>query len=155
MYRIRYTVSVYSAYIFGQCLGFLPLCGYPRSIIFAAFVGPRCTLDRTRYHSLVFIVGSRGWTRIGRTNGFASVMVFLDESQDNRYFVLGAAVTINAHLGQVVVTQTRKVLGSQGRLIPEFHESALNQVNPHAIRSSTTWCMSIFANEVTGSSART
>lgn len=61
------------------------------------------------------------------------MVVFLDESQDNRYFVLGAAVTSNAHLGHVVVTQTRKVLGSPGRLIPEFHESALNQVNPGAI----------------------
>lgn len=61
------------------------------------------------------------------------MVMFVDESQDSRYFALGAAVRLNANPGHVVVTQTRKALGPQGRLLPEFHESALNQVNPVAI----------------------
>ncbi len=63
------------------------------------------------------------------------MVVFIDESQDERYFLLGAVTVPSTDIANSIVAQARKALGSASKGISEFHESALNRDNPDAINS--------------------
>lgn len=59
--------------------------------------------------------------------------VFIDESQDMRYFLLSAVTVPSIDTAKSIIAQTRKALGPTSKAISEFHESALNLANPNAI----------------------
>lgn len=65
--------------------------------------------------------------------GQAGVVVFIDESQDKRYFLLAAVTIPSTDVASAILAQSRKALGSASRSISEFHESALNRVTPNVI----------------------
>lgn len=76
-------------------------------------------------------VQNRSGGKIGGTTYLDHV--FIDESQDQRYFLLGAVTVPSIDTANSVVGQARKALGSTAKEISEFHESALNLSNPEAI----------------------
>lgn len=60
------------------------------------------------------------------------VGIFIDESQGERHFILGAVVMPDA-ITNTILAQARKVLRRKGKDVPEFHESLLNKADPEAI----------------------
>lgn len=63
------------------------------------------------------------------------MVVYIDESQDKRYFLLGAVTVPSTDVANSIVAQARKALGAASKSISEFHESELNRNNPDAINS--------------------
>lgn len=63
------------------------------------------------------------------------MVAFIDESQDRHYLLLSAVTLPSTDTATAIIAHARKTLGPASKKISEFHESALNLVNPSAINS--------------------